>query len=99
MALAPRFAGLDAAVEVMEAAGISCNIGDTSSGHGPRIYAQPIDFAWLVRHARHRLAVRDEYGRTVGWCNERADCRCCAARYLCRRPLGHDGDHARTGEE
>lgn len=47
--------------------------------------------AWFAKHAGHRLAAVDEYGRVDGTCGKRLECECGRGHY-CKRDKDHDGD-------
>ena len=62
-----------------------------------RVNGSHIDIGWFARHAGHALVPRDEYGRLFGQCGLDFGCPTCKHSERCRRPKGHDGDHAATG--
>ena len=55
--------------------------------------------AWFKRHEGHKIVVRSEYGYDFEDCAQYASCSCCKARFVCRLPKGHDGDHAPRRDE
>ncbi len=54
-----------------------------------------IDIPWFAKHAGHRLAPKDEYGRQQDECGEYfSDCACGHRGKTCARPYKHDGSHS-----
>jgi hypothetical protein len=66
-----------------------CNSSDWLLTHeGVRVA-----IAWLVTHATHRLAVRNEYGEVYGSCAKPIVCdRCRTQHGYCYLDVGHSGE-------
>ena len=50
--------------------------------------------AWWTEHGDHKLAVIDEYGRIDDECAAFFPCGACGHIKACKRPRGHEGEHA-----
>lgn len=52
-----------------------------------------IDAGWFAKHATHRLAPIDEYGRLTGKCIHDATRGACTVAHRCKLDHDHTGDH------
>jgi hypothetical protein len=56
-----------------------------------RTYAR-VNLEWFVKHGRHRILPKDEYGRLLDECGKYYTCPACKTQKKCRRTTNHGGD-------